>query len=60
MVRGFDIASAFMQQEVIKVKALAECDNFIFEAFKTIDLKYSQDNQEELFFYTDEWLKKEQ
>lgn len=60
MVRGFDIASAFMQQEVIKVKALAECDNFTFEAFKSIDLKYSQDNQEELFFYTDEWLKKEQ
>ena len=59
-VRGFDIASAFMQQEIIKIEALAECDNFIFEAFKTIDLKYSQDNQEELFFYTDEWLKREQ
>lgn len=60
MVRGFDIASAFMQQEVVKVKALAECDNFTFEAYKTIDLKYSQDNHEELFFYADEWLKKEQ
>ena len=60
MVRGFDIASAFMQQEVIKVKALAECDNFTFEAFKSIDLKYSKDNQEELFFYSNEWLKKEQ
>ena len=60
MVRGFDIASAFMQQEVIKVMALAECDNFTFEAFKTVDLKYSRDNHEELFFYTDEWLKKEQ
>ena len=59
-VRGFDIASAFMQQEVIKIEALAECDNFIFEAFKTLDLRYSQENQEELFFYTDEWLKKEQ
>lgn len=60
MVRGFDIASAFIQQEVIKVKALAECNKFTYEAFKSIDLKYSQDNQEELFFYTDEWLKKEQ
>ena len=59
-VRGFDIASAFMQQEIIKIEALAECNNFTFEAFKTIDLKYSQNNQEELFFYTDEWLKKEQ
>ena len=59
-VRGFDIASAFMQQEIIKIEALAECDKFIYEAFKTIDLKYSQDNQEELFFYTDEWLKREQ
>ena len=60
MVRGFDIASAFMQQEVIKVTAIAECNNFTFEAFKSIDLKYSQNNKEELFFYTDEWLKKEQ
>ena len=58
MVRGFDIASAFMQQEVIKVTAIAECNNFTFEAFKSIDLKYSQGNHEELFFYTDEWLKK--
>ena len=60
MVRGFDIASAFMQQEVIKVTAIAECNNFTFEAFKSIDLKYSKDNQEELFFYSNEWLKKEQ
>ena len=54
------LEDAFIQQEVIKVKALAECNKFTYEAFKSIDLKYSQDNQEELFFYTDEWLKKEQ
>ena len=60
MVRGFDIASAFMQQEIVKVMALIECENSSFEAFKTIDLKYSKNYQEELFFYTDEWLKREQ
>ncbi len=60
VVRGFDIASAFLQQEIVKVEVFVGCDNFAFEAFKTIDLKYSQDNQEELFFYADEWLKKEQ
>ncbi len=60
VVRGFDIASAFLQQEIIMIEAFIGCDNFAFEAFKTVDLKYSQDNQEELFFYTDEWLKKEQ
>tara|TARA_B100000287_G_scaffold433547_1_gene495546 strand:+ start:122 stop:910 length:789 start_codon:yes stop_codon:yes gene_type:complete len=60
LVRGFDITSAFLQQEIIKVEAQARCSNETFQSFKSIDLKYSIDNQEELFFYTNEWLKKEQ
>ena len=60
LVRGFDITSAFLQQEIIKIEAQANCKNIVFSAFKTLDLKYSKSNQEELFFYTNEWLKKEQ
>tara|TARA_B100000965_G_scaffold400568_1_gene422713 strand:+ start:375 stop:1163 length:789 start_codon:yes stop_codon:yes gene_type:complete len=60
LVRGFDITSAFLQQEIIKIEAQARCNNAAFSAFKTLDLKYSIDNQEELFFYANEWLKKEQ
>ena len=60
LVRGFDITSAFLQQEIIKIEAQANCKNTVFSAFKTLDLKYSKSNQEELFFYTNEWLKKEQ
>lgn len=60
LVRGFDITSAFLQQEVIKIEAQAKCNNGAFQAFKTIDLKYSNDYQAELFFYANEWLKKEQ
>jgi hypothetical protein len=59
-VRGFDITSAFLQQEIIKIEVQAKCDNYDFQAFKTLDLKHSKNNQEELFFYTNEWLKKEQ
>ena len=60
LVRGFDITSAFLQQEMIKVEAQAQCSNLAFQAFKSLDLKYSKDNQDELFFYANEWLKKEQ
>jgi len=60
LLRGFDIASAFLQQEIIKVEVQAKCDNSVFQSFKSLDLKYSKENQEELFFYTNEWLKKEQ
>ena len=60
LVRGFDITSAFLQQEIIKIEVQAKCDNYNFQAFKTLDLKHSKNNQEELFFYTNEWLKKEQ
>ena len=60
LVRGFDITSAFLQQEMIKIEAQANCSNSAFQAFKSLDLKYSKDNQDELFFYANEWLKKEQ
>jgi hypothetical protein len=60
LVRGFDITSAFLQQEMIKVEAIAQCNNAAFQAFKSLDLKYSKDNQDEVFFYANEWLKKEQ
>jgi hypothetical protein len=49
-----------LQQAIIKVEAQAQCNNSSFQAFKSIDLRYSKDNQDELFFYTNEWLKKEQ
>jgi hypothetical protein len=49
-----------LQQEIIKIEVQAKCDNYDFQAFKTLDLKRSKNNQEELFFYTNEWLKKEQ
>lgn len=60
LVRGFDITSAFLQQEIIKIESQARCNNSAFSAFKTLDLKYAKNNQEELFFYSNEWLKKEQ
>ena len=60
LVRGFDLTSAFLQQEMIKIEAQAQCDNWTFQAYKSLDLKYSKGNQDELFFYANEWLKKEQ
>ena len=60
LVRGFDLTSAFLQQEMIKIEAQAQCDNWTFLAYKSLDLKYSKGNQDELFFYANEWLKKEQ
>jgi hypothetical protein len=58
LVRGFDITSAFLQQETIKIEALVECADTSYQSFKTIDLKYSKDNIEQVFFYANEWLKK--
>jgi hypothetical protein len=45
---------------MIKIEAQAQCDTGDFQAFKSLDLKYSKGNQDELFFYANEWLKKEQ
>ena len=38
LVRGFDLTSAFLQQEMIKIEAQAQCDNSAFQAFKSLDL----------------------
>ena len=32
LVRGFDITSAFLQQEIIKIEAKANCKNIVFSA----------------------------
>ena len=60
LVRGFDIPSAFLNQETIKIEAEAKCNKQLFRIFKSLDLGYSKNNQDELFFYANEWLKKEQ
>ena len=60
LVRGFDIPSAFLNQEIIKVEAEAKCEKDLFNIFKSLDLRRSKNYQDELFFYANEWLKKEQ
>ena len=37
LIRGFDITSAFLQQEIIKVEAQAVCENTAFQSFKSFD-----------------------
>jgi hypothetical protein len=60
LVRGFDLPSAFLNQEIIKVESSIFCKNNAFYSIKTIDLKGSRNNQDEVFIYANEWLKKEQ
>ena len=60
VIKGFDIPSAFLNQEMIKIALSAYCKNLTFFSMKVLDLKYSKDYQEEVFIYSNEWLKKEQ
>jgi len=60
VIKGFDIPSAFLNQEMIKIILSAYCKNLTFFSMKVLDLKYSKDYQEEVFIYSNEWLKKEQ
>ena len=60
LVRGFDLPSAFLNQEIIKVESSIICENNEFYSIKTIDLKGSTNNQDKVFIYANEWLKKEQ
>lgn len=60
LVRGFDLPSAFLNQEIIKVESSIFCKNNEFYSIKTIDLKGSMNNQDKVFIYANEWLKKEQ
>ena len=59
-VKGFDLPSAFLNQEIIKIEAVGSCANKSFYVNKVLDLQYSQDNQDEVYIYPNEWLKKEQ
>jgi hypothetical protein len=45
---------------MIKITLSAYCKNLTFFSMKVLDLKYSKDYQEEVFIYSNEWLKKEQ
>jgi len=60
LVRGFDLPSAFLNQETIQVEVLSFCENNTFYVFKTLNLNYSTDNKDKIFIYANEWLKKEQ
>ena len=60
LVKGFDLPSAFLNQEIIQLQVAAFCSKKTFYIFKTVDLKYSENNEEQVFIYANEWLKKEQ
>ena len=60
LVRGFDLPSAFLNQEIVKVTASMSCKNNAFYSMKTIDLSDAQNHQEQVFIYENEWLIKEQ
>jgi len=59
-VKGFDLPSAFLYQEIIQLELVVFCSKNTFHIFKTLDLKYSENNAEQVFIYANEWLKKEQ
>jgi hypothetical protein len=59
-VKGFDLPSAFLYQEIIQLELVVFCSKNTFHIFKTLDLKYSENNEEQVFIYANEWLKKEQ
>jgi hypothetical protein len=60
LVRGFDLPSAFLNQEIIQLEVLGSCEKNTFHVFKTLDLQYSDNHQDKVFIYANEWLKKEQ
>jgi hypothetical protein len=60
LVRGFDLPSAFLNQEIIQLEVLGSCEKNTFHVFKTLDLQYSDKYQDKVFIYANEWLKKEQ
>ena len=60
LVRGFDLPSAFLYQEIIQIEVLGFCEKTTFYAVKTLDLGYSTNNKDKIFIYANEWLKKEQ
>jgi hypothetical protein len=59
-VKGFDLPSAFLYQEIIQLELVVFCSKNTFNVFKTLDLKFSKNSKEEVFIYAIEWLKKEQ
>ncbi|MDA9785297.1 hypothetical protein N9753_02875 [Gammaproteobacteria bacterium] len=60
LVRGFDLPSAFLNQAIVKLEVNIFCSKNTFQIFKMLDLKYSENNEEQVFIYANEWLKKEQ
>ena len=60
LIRGFDLPSAFLNQAIVRLEVVAFCSKNTFQIFKTLDLKYSENNEEQVFIYANEWLKKEQ
>ena len=60
MKRDRVVANKHQRQEMIKIALSAYCKNLTFFSMKVLDLKYSKDYQEEVFIYSNEWLKKEQ
>jgi len=60
LIRGFDLPSAFLNQAIVQLEVVAFCSKNTFQIFKTLDLKYSENNEEQVFIYANEWLKKEQ
>ena len=59
-VKGFGLPSAFLYHEIIQLELVVFCSKNTFHIFKTLDLKYSENNEEQVFIYANEWLKKEQ
>ena len=60
LIRVFDLPSAFLNQAIVQLEVVAFCSKNTFQIFKTLDLKYSENNEEQVFIYANEWLKKEQ
>ena len=60
LVKGFDLPSAFLNQEIIQLEVVAFCSKNTFHIFKMLDLQFSENSKEQVFIYANEWLKKEQ
>ena len=60
LVKGFDLPSAFLNQETIQLEIIGSCKKNMFNVFKTLDLSDSVNNEDVVFIYANEWLKKEQ
>jgi len=60
IIKGFDLPSAFINGEIIKIDVSSQCNKDKFFVTKTLDLSTSENSQEMVVIYSNEWLIKSQ